>query len=158
MPRASDIAVLKLPAQSTLCVRKATRVEALPMLIGQSYGKIAAYLQASGEAMADVPFVAYHNMDMRNLDVEIGFPVSIPLAGREDIIPGTIPAGKAVFCIYRGAYSEMLPVYTEMAQWIEDNGYAPTGISYEYYYNGPDWPQQELLTKIVIPVETCKVR
>ncbi len=150
MPRVTDIALLKLPEQPTLCVRKTTRVEDLPMLIGQSYAKIATYLQEAGETMADVPFVAYHNMDMQNLEVEIGFPVAASLPGKADILPGSIPAGKAVFCLYRGPYGDMVPIYEEMARWIDAAGYCPAGPSYEFYYNGPGFPPEELLTKIVM--------
>lgn len=153
MPRMTDIALLKFPGQSTLCVRKTARVEDLPMLIGQSYGRIAAYLRELGEWMADVPFVAYHNMDMQKLDVEIGFPVSGPLPGREDIVPGVIPAGRIIFCMYRGPYSKMAPVYGEMLRWIGDNGYSAAGTAYEHYYNGPECPEDELLTKIVMRIK-----
>lgn len=64
-----------------------------------------------------------------------------------------IPEGYSVFCMYRGPYQEMEPVYNEMAKWIEEHGYQATGTAYEYYYNGPECPESELLTKIVMPVQ-----
>lgn len=73
--------------------------------------------------MSDVPYVAYHNVDIQNLDVEIGFPVSKPLPGIGSIQSDLIPAGEVSFCIYSGAYSEMEAVYGEMSKWIEDNNY-----------------------------------
>jgi len=90
---------------------------------------------------------------MQNLDVEMGFPVAKPLPGRGDIRQGSIPAGKSIFCMYRGAYAGMAPVYEEMAKWIADNGFEPVGTSYEYYYNDPSFPEDELLTKIVMPLK-----
>jgi effector-binding domain-containing protein len=113
---------------------------------------LAAYLGSLGEHPAGVPFVAYYNMDMADLDVEIGFPVAAPLPGREDIRYAPVPAGKRAFCMYQGAYSEMAPVYDEMAAWITANGYTPVGTAYECYYNGPDCPADQLLTQIVMPV------
>lgn len=76
MPRISNIEMLQKMVQPTLFIRTIAKVQDLPVLIGQSYGKMAAYLQEVGELLADVPYVAYHNMDMQNLDVEIGFPVA----------------------------------------------------------------------------------
>ncbi|MEL7657381.1 MAG: hypothetical protein AAGU75_15920 [Bacillota bacterium] len=67
--------------QPTISIRTNTKVENLPMLIGESYGKMAAYLKELEEFLSDVPYVAYHNVDIQNLDVEIGFPVSKPLPG-----------------------------------------------------------------------------
>ncbi len=151
MPRMTHIEMLQINEQPTLTIRTRTQVEKLPSLIGESYGKIAAYLQEHGECVSDVPFVAYHNMDMRDLDVEIGFPMAKVLPNRGEIKASSIPEGKVAFCMYRGAYSEMAPVYDEMAKWIADNGFKPAGSSYEYYYNSPEVPENELLTKIVIP-------
>jgi effector-binding domain-containing protein len=55
--------------------------------------------------------------------------------------------------MYRGAYNDMAPVYTEMAEWIEKNGLVASGTAYEYYYNGPESPEDELLIKVVFPVK-----
>jgi effector-binding domain-containing protein len=152
MPRVSDINILRKREQPTISIRTRARVEELPMLIGAGYGKMAAYLGELGEHLSDVPYVAYHNMDMQNLDVEIGFPVAEALPEKGDIRSGSIPEGRVVFCMYRGAYREMVSTYAEMANWIEKNGLQSTGTVYECYYNGPDYPESELLTMIVMPV------
>jgi effector-binding domain-containing protein len=91
-------------------------------------------------------------MDMQDLDVEMSFPVAKVLSGQGDIKASSIPEGKRVFCMYRGAYTDMESVYAEMAQWIEDNGLTPTGTAYEHYFNGPGFPESEMLTMIVMPV------
>ena len=141
-------------AQPILSIRVKTSLENLPKLIGESYHKIAGYLNELGEQPADVPFTAYHNLDMQNMDVEMGFPVSKPLPGKEDIEAGEIPQGKIVSYMYKGLYSEMEPVYNEIFKWINEKGYQPTGVYYEYYYNSPDEvPESELLTRIVIPLK-----
>lgn len=150
MPKMSDIALIYQNLQPALTIRTRTKVQELPSLIGESYGRLAAYLNELGELMADVPFVAYHNMDMQDLDVEIGFPVARPLSGKDGIQPSSIPAGRAVICMYRGAYAEMEPLYNEIAQWIAEQGLEASGTVYEYYYNGPGFPESELLTKIVM--------
>ena len=111
MPRISDIELINTPEQPALSIRTRTPADKLPMVIGGSFAKIAAYLNALGEHPAGVPYVAYHNMDMADLDVEIGFPVAAPLPGREDIGYAPVPAGRRAFCMYQGAYSEMAPVY-----------------------------------------------
>jgi len=153
MPRVSDIAIFKQMKQPTLVIRTRTKVQELPQAIGASYCKITQYLQELGETVTDVPFVCYHNLDMQNLDVEIGFPVAKALSEKKDIKPDAIPEGYAVSCIYRGPYSQMEPVYNEITSWLEQNNYQAVGATYEYYYNGPGFPEDELLTKIVMPVK-----
>ena len=140
--------------QSILSIRARTSLENLPQLIGESYHKIAGYLEELGEQPADVPFTAYYNLDMQNMDVEMGFPVSKPLPGKGDIKAGEISPGKIVSYMHKGPYSEMEPIYNRIFQWIEEKGHQPKGIYYEYYYNSPDEvPESELLTRIVIPVK-----
>jgi len=152
MPRISNIEVLRKNEQPTLSIRTRTPVEKLPVLIGESYGKMSAYLKELGEYLEDIPFAAYYNMDMKDLDVEIGFRVSKALPGKGEIKSGFIPAGKIIFCMYRGAYSEVGPTYNEMFKWINDNGFKFVGPCYEYYYNGPGFPESEMLTMIVMPI------
>lgn len=153
MPRISNIELLKSPEQPALTIRMRASVGQLPMVIGQGFGKLAAYLGSLGEHLSGMPFVAYHNMDMSNLDVELGFPVAGPLPGNEDIRYAPLPGGLRVFCMYLGPYCGMKPVYDEMTEWIVANGSTPTGVAYEHYYNGPGTPEEHLLTQIVMPLK-----
>lgn len=153
MPKMSDIAMLYQREQPVLSIRTRTPVQGLPQLIGTSYSKMAAYLKELGEQLSDIPFVAYHNMDMQDLDVEIGFPVVKKLPDKGDIKASSIPEGKVIFCMYRGAYHEIEPTYNEMLQYLKDNGLELRGASYEYYYNGPNFPEEDYLTKIIMPVK-----
>lgn len=152
MPRISRIQMLKQKEQPTLTIRTHTKMEDLPRVIGESFGKIVSYLNESGELMSDIPFVAYYNLDMENLDVEIGFPVAMPLPGKGEVKQNFIPEGKIIFCMYRGPYAEMAPVYEEMANWISENGYKPGTTAYEFYYNDPEFSESDWLTKIVMPI------
>jgi effector-binding domain-containing protein len=142
------------PAQPTLVVRTRTSVQEFSQVLGATYGAIAQYLGAQGEFPAGPPFVAYHNMDMSDLDVEIGFPVSREMPGQGDIQPGEIPGGQFAACLYTGPYEQIEEPYEALAQWIEENGHEPTGISYEMYLNDPqETPPEELQTQILFPLK-----
>jgi len=140
--------------QPTLAIRTRVSVQDLPQTLGEAYGAIAQYLGELGEQPAGPPFAAYHNMDMQNLDVEIGIPVSKKLAGRDDIQASEIPSGKAATCLHVGPYAEIEPAYTALSEWMKDNGYKATGVAYEIYLNDPEeTPPQELQTQIVFPLK-----
>ena len=141
-------------AQPALFIRARTALEGLPLLIGESYRKIAEYLAELGQQPANAPYTAYYNLDMQDLDVEMGFPVAGPLPGKDEVKAGEIPAGRYVSCMFKGPYSQMEPVYNEMNKWMQENKLEPAGAAYEYYYNGPqDVPESELLTRISLPVK-----
>ena len=146
--------VKEQPAQTVLSIRTRTSVEDLPQVLGQAYGAIAQYLGELGECPVGPPFAAYYNLDMQNLDVEIGFPVSQTLPGKGDIEASEIPGGKVATYLYTGPYSEMEPAYDALSQWMKDNGYEPTGVVYEMYLDDPaQTPPQEWRTVIMFPLK-----
>jgi effector-binding domain-containing protein len=140
--------------QPTLAIRTRTSAQDLPQKLGEAYGAIAQYLGELGEQPAGPPFSAYYNMDMEDLDVEIGFPVTRELPGRGDIQAGEIPGGKMATCLYTGPYSEMEPAYEALSQWMEEHGHEPAGPAYEMYLGDPDeTPAAELQTLIAFPLK-----
>ncbi|MFC1955002.1 GyrI-like domain-containing protein [Chloroflexota bacterium] len=141
--------------QPTLSIRTRTPVQDIPQVLGKAYGAIAQYLGELGEQPAGPPFTAYYNMDMQNLDIEIGFPVSQRFADKDDIQASEIPCGKVATCLYTGPYNEMEPAYNALSQWIKDNGYETTGVAYEMYLNDPaQTPPHELQTRIAFLLKT----
>ena len=143
-----------LPAQPILAVRVRTRVEELPQMFGQWYGAIAGYLAELGETPAGAPFAVYYNMDMQDLDMGIGFPVTGSLPAKGEILPGEIPGGRYATCLFTGPYSELGMAYDALNQWVTENGYTPSGVVYEMYLDDPSQtPPQELKTLILFPLQ-----
>lgn len=142
--------VIETEVQPALVVHTYTSVGNLPQVIGKAYADIMTYLGELKERPVDMPFVAYHNLDMEKLDVEIGFPVAKALPDRGEITATIIPGGKKATAMYKGPYKEMESTYTELNKWMQENGHQPSGVVYEYYYNSPmEVEESELLTKIV---------
>ncbi len=111
------------------------------------------YLGELGEQPVGMPFAAYYNMDMQNLDVEIGFPVSRPLPERGEMKSGTLHAGKIAATLHIGPYDTVGPAYEALTKFVEANGCAPTGVAYEYYFSGPETPPEQIQTQIVFPLK-----
>lgn len=149
----AEIELIDLTDQPVLCIRTRTRVEELPTLIGENYHKIMQYLTELGTGPTGAPYTAYFNMDMQNLDVELGFPVDQVYPGFGDIQPIRMATGKAVACLHHGPYSELTQTYDAMNRWIGERGLVPTGVAYEYYLTGPEVPESDHLTRIVLPLK-----
>jgi effector-binding domain-containing protein len=140
--------------QSALAIRTRAAVQDLPRVFGEAYEAIEQYLGELEEPPAGPPFAAYHNLDMQNLDVEIGFPVVQVLPGRGDVQAGRLPEGKVATCLYTGPYSDMEPAYAALSQWIEENGYEAAGVAYEIYLSDPEkTPPDKHQTQIVYPLK-----
>jgi effector-binding domain-containing protein len=137
-----------------LSIRTRAAVGDLPREFDRAYGLIAQYLEELDEKTEGPAFAAYYNMDMEDLDLEIGFLVPKPIPGKGAILESKIPGGKQASYLYKGPYSGMEPVYDALAVWVAEQGLTPTGASYEFYYNSPDEvPESELLTKIIFPLK-----
>lgn len=154
MPLVSRIEIIKKAKQPVLSIKATTHMENLPMLIGESYEKLENYLKEIGEYPGDIPYVRYFNMDMENLEVELGFPVYKELPGKGDIESSYLPEMKAAYTIYKGPYQEMGPSYNEVMKWVEEKKLNPDGTFIEAYYNSPDdVSEDDLITEIIIPLK-----
>jgi effector-binding domain-containing protein len=145
--------VLEKTPQPTVSIRTRTSVQDLPQVMGTTYARLGAYLGELGECPAGAPFAAYYNMDMQDLDVEIGLPVVRRLPSSGDIQAGEIPGGKFAGCQYNGPYQDIGPAYEALSQFVHQNGRQPSGVAYEYYLNDPaETKPEELMTYIVFPL------
>ncbi len=144
----------KRSAQPTMSVRTRSAVQDLPELLGKVYGKIAQYLGTLGAQPIGPPYVGYYNMDMQDLDLEIGFPVSQVIQGQGDIQYSEIPEGQFATCLYTGPYSDIEAAYIALTQWVETQGHQTTGVAYELYLNDPaQTTPEELQTQILFLLE-----
>lgn len=142
--------ILEQEDQPVLSIRTRSAVKDLPSALGRAYGAIAQYLEELGESPSGAPFAGYYNMDMQNLDLEIGFPVASVLTGRGEIQSGQIPGGKVATAIYTGPYNAIEPAYNALTAFMQKNGHKATGVAYEFYLNDPgETPAEELQTKIL---------
>ncbi len=141
--------------QLTLSVRTRSAVQNLPQTLGQAYKALWEYLRELGETAVGPPFVAYYNMDMQDLDIEVAVPVSKKLPAKNEIKPSEMAGGTFATCLYVGPYPAIEPAYTALMQWVEANGYKFAGNrSYEVYLNDPaNTPPAELQTQILFPLQ-----
>ena len=145
-----DCKMVEQTAQPAMTVRTRSSVQNLPQVLGETYGIIAQYITSSGEQIAGAPFVAYYNLDMQDLDIEIGIPVSKKLSDKDAIKASEIPAGKYATVLHIGPFSEMESTYNVLTEWVTKNGYEATGVAYELYINDPkETPIEELKTQIL---------
>lgn len=146
--------VIEREKEMVLSVRTRTPMRELPNVIGSEYQKIYAYMQEIGEMPSGAPFIGYFNMDMEDLDVEIGFPVSKELLGNEEIQLSEIPGGKYATMLYTGPYGEMKSAYRKLSEWMEAQQVKPNYLAYEIYLNDPaEVAERELETQILLGAE-----
>lgn len=148
------IELLEQAATPTLSIRRRSPVQNLPAVLGQAYGEIIEFAAAQKVNMPGPAFVIYYNMNMDDLDLEIGF-LSVERVPGNDAVQGSeIPAGKYVSAMHTGPYTEMVPLYEAMSAYMIERGLVPSGMACEFYYNSPaEVPESELKTKVLLGTE-----
>ena len=146
--------IITRPIQPTLAIRTRAAVQDLPSVLGQTFSAIGAYLGKLGEPPAGAPFVAYYNLDMQDLDIEIGFPVARQLPGEGEIQASEMAAGDYGVCTHVGPFDTMKPTYKALHDYIDQQGRQATGVAYEVYLSDPaEVPMEELQTQILFPLK-----
>jgi effector-binding domain-containing protein len=137
----------------TATVRTRTRGEDLPEVMGRCFGTVMEHLGAVGVEPAGPPFAAYHNSDMENLDLEVGFPVSAVIAGGDEVQAGTIPGGHVAVGLHTGPYDQLDETYEKLTGYITGQGLHPEQSIYEFYLNDPgEVEPAQLQTEVYIPL------
>lgn len=156
MAKITEIMLLQQKEQTMLILENHGDINTFGKLIGEGFMKINGYLEELGELPTDIPFVeypAYEQIDEKNIRMIIGFYTAKVLPAKEEIQSITVPERKTVVCLHKGNYNELAALYNEMASWIKEKGYEPSGTSIEHYYTGPEVPKAEQITRIVMPLK-----
>jgi effector-binding domain-containing protein len=137
-----------------LMIRKVTSVQDMPSLLGACYGDIIQYVQEIGAKEPIESFVIYYNMDMSNLEIDVGFTVSERLPGRGQIKMRSIPAGKYAVALHEGPYDTLTETYNELTSFVNEKYYEVDDWVYEVYLNNPmDNPGEPPRTMIYFPLK-----
>ena len=156
MAKITNVILLEQPEQPAIIISEVLPMNEMADFIDKSFYKLSDYLNSLGEIPSDVPFVAYHNwknMYSRDIKVTIGLPIVRELPPANGIESVIIPSRKNVVSFYRGGYKSMDVVYAEMEKWAAENGIALTPDCFEFYYNGPEFEEEDFLTKVHFPVK-----
>lgn len=141
-------------AQPTLSMRFRAPVAGLAPEFRRAYAALASYIREVGGRIVGPAFAIYHGMDISNLDIEAGFVVAQPTAGKGEIRSGTLPESELVTAIHTGPYETVGSTYSVIAEWAHGRGLTTAGPFAEFYLDDPVvTPAAELRTKVTLPVE-----
>ncbi len=145
--------IVERSAQPTLTIRASVSPVSLAPTVGQSMFAVAQYAGEKGYIPSGPPFVAYHGFDGQEQEIEIGFPFEPGIEGRDNIKLSEIPGGKSASYHHVGSYEQLPQARVALEQWLNANGHATSGTSYEIYLNDPQATAPENLeTEIVYPL------
>ena len=136
--------IKNLTSQPVVSIRTTIALEQIQDVLGRGYGKVFEFLGRNGIQPADAPFALYRNEDMQALDIEFGFPVQATdglaalIANEPELQLAELPEGKAAVALHTGPYMQLEKTYTDLTNWVKQQGLETSGVCFERYIDDPD--------------------
>ncbi len=141
--------IIQKEEQPTMAVKGITTMQEIPAFLAKAYGEIAEYAENQNIQFTGAPYAMYFNMDMDNLEIEAGFPVSGSFKNGGNVNSGYLPGGKMLIETHKGTYANLSETYDKISEYAKTKGIVFETAMYEQYMNSPeDTKPEDLITEI----------
>jgi effector-binding domain-containing protein len=114
--------VVERAEQPYVSIAKTVTMQTIPE-IADRIPEIVGWLSARGVEPAGAPFLRYNVIDMeRELEMEGGFPVPVPVGGEGEIQAGILPAGRYATVTHVGHPDQLIDVTAGLLSWAHEQG------------------------------------
>jgi AraC family transcriptional regulator len=147
----------ELSAQPVLVVRRRVKRSEIAATIGDALPHVFAYAQQRGIALAGLPFTRYVEMGPGLITMEPGMcvvrvalpqnaahgaeigsdPAGTQGSAEGEVVPAMLPGGLVASTIHTGPYDQLVNAYAAIQEWIESQGFTPSGAPWESYLTDP---------------------
>jgi effector-binding domain-containing protein len=109
--------------QPYIGIRTRVQMRNLPVTAPPLFLELLTWLEKQDITPCGAGFFRYLVMDRNEqMTLDVGFPVTHPIAGDGRIQAGTLPAGRYGSLIYTGTYASLAEVTDTLLDWGEKNG------------------------------------
>ena len=110
--------VVQRADQPYVAIKALVTMQTLGAVLPGLHPEVSSWLRARDVAKAGAPFWKYNVIDMeRQLEVEVGFPVAVPVAGDDRVLAGVLPAGKYATLRHIGHPDTLSDATTALLDW-----------------------------------------
>ena len=151
---AQEVVIKKVPPQAVVSVRDTVPVSQIGQLLGEVFG----HLGQQGVGPAGPPIGVYYDEEFREegMDAEMAVPVAAPVPEGGRVKARDLPGAEKMACVvHEGGYDTVGITYSQLMEWIEENGYRIAGPTREIYLRGPESGDDPstYVTEVQFPVE-----
>jgi effector-binding domain-containing protein len=106
-----------------VAIKAFVTMQTLGAVLPPLHPEVRRWLSERGAVPSGGPFFKYNVIDMdRQLEVEVGFPVTEPLPGDERVVAGDLPDGQYATVVYTGHPSGLVDATRALLEWGAEQG------------------------------------
>ncbi|PSK98827.1 effector-binding domain-containing protein [Murinocardiopsis flavida] len=139
---------------ATAVVRGTVTMDGITEFFDRSFGALPPAIAAQGAAITGPAFGRYDGEPADTIDIEVGFTVDREIRPDGDVVPGSLPAGRAARLLHSGAFDGLDASWERLRAWIEGHGLTPATMRWECYVTEPtpDMDPRDLRVELTWPV------
>src|SRR5215472_16283454 len=117
----SEAKIVERPAQPYVAIVTRLSFRDITKAADQVLPELFSWMQRHGIAPSGAPFFKYNVIDMsRELELEVGVPVSGKVQGGYDVVGGILPQGRYASLINKGPYDRLIDANAALLKWIAE--------------------------------------
>lgn len=120
----------------TAAVRGSVPMQEIRDFYDNAFGRVAAAVDRQ-EVTPTSAFGLYLSPPSDRLELEVGFVVDGPIQADGDVVPSSLPGGRAARLTHVGPYDDLSGSWGRLMAWVGEQGLAPGGPMWEVYVTEP---------------------
>lgn len=120
---AGEPEVVQRADQAYVAIKALVTMQTLGTVLPGLHPEVSSWMRARDVAKAGAAFWKYNVIDMeRQMEVEVGFPVAVPVAGDDRVVAGVLRAGKYATLRHIGHPDTLFDATTALLDWAAGQG------------------------------------
>jgi effector-binding domain-containing protein len=116
-------AVVERPAQPYVAIKAFVTMQNLGAVLPKLHPEVRKWLRERGTGPQGAPFFKFNVIDMqRQLEVEVGWPVTTEMVGAGEVIGGVLPGGRYAIVLYTGHPDGLMDATRALLEWAAGQG------------------------------------
>jgi effector-binding domain-containing protein len=127
-----------IPEADTAVVRGVVPASELPSFFDRSFSTLGAAMAQLGATPSGPAFAYYLRPPEVTSELEVGFPVDVPVERCADVVPSRLPGGRVATVVHQGGYDGLGESWRRLREWVAQKGLTPAPGFWEVYVTEPE--------------------
>lgn len=142
--------------QPTVSIRRRCCSDGVGSTLSEMLDGLGRFLKTHSIHPSGPAFTRWHSTRTEDHEIEVGYPVCMPVAGAGEVHAGTLPGGEVVATNPFGPLGDVVDAGKALDQWCAEHGRSAAGPDWELHWAepGPRLGSVSWRTELVRPLSS----